>query len=52
MHFNDYNMIMLITMIMTMFQSPFQTVFIYFPEGVTQPLRTLSYTILPVGYNI
>ena len=49
MHFNAYNMIMMITM---MIQSAFQMVYIYFPEGVTQSSRALSDTILPVGYNI
>lgn len=49
MHSNAYNMIMMITI---MFQSPFRTVYIYFLEGVTQPSRALSDTILPVDYNI
>ena len=49
MHFNAYNLIMMITMII---QSPFRMVYIYFPEGVTQPSCTLLDTILPIGYNI
>lgn len=48
MHSNAYNMIKMITMI----QSPFRTVYIYLPEGVTQPSRACSDTILCVSYNI
>ena len=52
MHSNAYNMIMMITMILMILQKSLRTIYIYFSEGVIQPSRALSDTILLVGYNI